>query len=107
MNNLKRDFEEEFDRLFVKQGLPTGIAIYSSKDGTDITPSKLKAFFSSHINKLLGEIEASIQEQRDLLLGGGKATPRELGTGDPFDNALQAQLRGLSTAKEIVGRYKV
>ena len=40
---------KEFDRKFVKQGIPIGIAKYESKDGLDITASKIKDFIVASI----------------------------------------------------------
>ena len=63
-----KDWREQFNEKFVKQGIPIGIAKYEAKDGLDITPSKIISFIESLLKSKQEEMEGEMEKLRKPLL---------------------------------------
>ncbi len=66
---MSHTWKEKFDEKFVKQGIPTGIAIHQNKDGTDTTPSHIKDFIFSTV---IPETEGGIEERLAAMYKQGR-----------------------------------
>jgi len=65
-----KDWREQFNEKFVKQGIPIGIAKYEAKDGLDITPSKIISFIDSLLKSKQEEIEREMKKMKKIKTTG-------------------------------------
>ena len=73
-----KDWREQFNEKFVKQGIPIGIAKYEAKDGLDITPSKIISFIDSLLKSKQEEIERAIGLKYKLFGAAGCSRDEEI-----------------------------
>lgn len=58
---------KQFDEKFVGKGFNAGITKYENRDGTDITPSKIKDFITTVIAERDKKMESEINKLRRVL----------------------------------------
>lgn len=104
-----QSWEEDFNRLFVKQGLPKEMLIYQNKHGVNVSDDKIKDFIKNLLSsreellkqRCLEEIEKLPVRRRvqEVIMNPKLANQDILGLGEKYTYA-----EGVSDAKEAVTR---